>query len=163
MELFFLTNCVKIAIISLRNTQLAEKGNAMSKLSEGCNTQSLRLFHLSKDVQVSNITITAQDHIGSQIKSSSYHKVVFSNCVFFSVQFKDILFNECIFENCTFEFSHMDQCVIKNCLFENNQWTASTAKKSVIENGSMDGATLEIFKDLIEETFEEEIVLALAA
>jgi uncharacterized protein YjbI with pentapeptide repeats len=117
----------------------------MSQASNGLATSTTHMHLLIKNEQIACTTFRLNHLVGSQVISTSYHKVVFSNCVFFGVQFKDILFTDCIFENCTFEFSHMDNCKLQHCLFENCQWMAATTKETVVLHGSMDGATLDTF------------------
>ena len=95
-------------------------------------------YQMIKDEHLTSLVIACQTLSGSRVLKSSYQQVVFSDDVFYAVEFKGVTFENCVFDNCSFEFSHIKDCNFKNCNFTNCSWKAATTTNTVYENCDLD-------------------------
>ena len=120
-------------------------------------------YLMIKDEHLDSLVITSQTLAGSRVLMSTYQQVVFSDCVFYAVEFQGDSFSNCIFENCTFEFSHFRKCKFQNCSFTNCTWKASSTIYSTYENCQLDSTLTQLTEATIETrefTFEHDYQLA---
>jgi uncharacterized protein YjbI with pentapeptide repeats len=83
-------------------------------------------FQMIRDEHLSGLVITSQTLAGSRVLRSTYQQVVFSDCVFYGVEFQSVTFINCVFVNCNFDFSHLRHCKFINCSFEDCRWMATS-------------------------------------
>jgi uncharacterized protein YjbI with pentapeptide repeats len=98
-------------------------------------------YQLIQDEQLASLPITTQTLAGSRVLKSTYHNMVFSDCVFYAVEFQDVTFDNCLFINCTFKFSHIKSCILNLCHFQNCKWEACSSRDSLYIDCELD-ATL---------------------
>ena len=104
---------------------------------EKTQLDSSESYQLIKDEQLASVVISSQIRAGSRVLLSTYQQVVFSDCVFYAVEFQGVTFENCIFDNCSFEFSHIKKCKFKNCNFNNCTFVASSSINSSYDNCDM--------------------------
>ena len=95
-------------------------------------------YQMNKDEHLASLVVTSQTLAGSKINLSSYQQVVFSDCVFYAVEFQMVTFENCVFDNCNFEFSHIRKCKFKNCSFNNCTWKATSTINTIYVNCVLD-------------------------
>ena len=95
-------------------------------------------YQMIKEEHLASLVITSQTLAGSRVLLSTYQQVVFSDCVFYAVEFQGVTFENCVFDNCTFEFSHIRRCKFKNCNFTNCTWKATSTIDTVYVDCDLD-------------------------
>ncbi len=101
-------------------------------------------YLLIKDEHLASLVISSQTLAGSRVLMSTYQQVVFSDCVFYGVEFQGDSFENCIFENCTFEFSHFRKCNFHNCSFAHCTWKASSTHQTTYVNCQLDSTLTQL-------------------
>ena len=120
-------------------------------------------FQMIKDEHLVALVISTQTLAGSSVLSSTYQQVVFSDCVFYAVEFQGVIFENCVFAHCNFEFSHLRNCQFKNCSFENCHWKASSSIKSIYQDCELDIQLSQLTETNQNElNFSQEIQLSIA-
>ena len=116
-------------------------------------------LEMIQDESLSSLSITHQALAGSLVKSSTYHSVIFSSCVFYACEFKEITFRGCAFIKCQFEFSHFKNCKFVDCTFEDCTWPATTLKDSTFTDCELDtwvSGLIENHDNILHFTFAEQ-------
>lgn len=95
-------------------------------------------YQMIKDEHLSFQVMANLHYAGSRVLMSTYQHVVFSDCVFYSMEFQGVTFENCVFSNCNFNFTHIRNCRFINCNFENCNFKASSTQLTQFLNCDLD-------------------------